>query len=792
MKTVKMQAPNATALGPYLDARTKGIWQLIPLHAPAYVDEKGRKRGKSPKDPKWTKLNYSGFDAAAHMKVGGNVGVRLGKDQLVIDVDPRNFPLIDPNDPEGPRETLLTPGNPLERLYCDAKLDRSRMVVVRSGSGGLHIYLRKPADVAIKDSLPEYPGIEFKSFGRQVVSAGSVHPDTGLHYEWELTEDLELPSLANVEAAPSELMALIARPVSKSSGGSKAGKYDQHEVGEMLDYLNPEDYRDHDKWLAIMQSCHHASAGDAREEFVEWSTRDPEYADQAAIIGQRWDSLHADDPTRELVTYKTLLKAVNEAGGRVPGGADFSEEAGAPSAEEDRKAIESTQGPQEKKRIAAEKKQREENKELLANWVFIADSMQFIRRSDLKRFKIEQFNSMFGEHAKSIVQGNMNLSTHIFKEVTPCKKFESLSYSPGKNPELRPDGEGSTFNLWRSPGIEPRAPTPEECKMFEEHFAYLYPDPVDRGYLKDVCHFLVCHPGLKLNFATVIYGESGGTGKTWVTDMVALCLGERNVSRPNNEEIAGRFNAWQDAKQLAIIEEIYFAEKRKECMNKLKTVITALFIRIEDKGLPVYSIPNEMNLLASTNEANALPMVEDDRRWLVLMSPAKRMEEEEGKRYFGRLFGWRDKDPKDAAAAFMGWLMDHKPGLNPKAPAPLTLGKKVMAEMSMTDVEAQLKEAIESEAFPFKHDLFLFDDALASVRSNYKSNATVAAALQKFGCVKHGRSKNVQKGLDSVPPITLWSVRNHDAWEKAGPAGRARAYIEDMLGQTIQDFNERR
>ncbi|WP_206212416.1 hypothetical protein, partial [Pseudomonas viridiflava] len=35
---------------------------------------------------------------------------------------------------------------------------------------------KKPADVSLMDSLQDYPGIEFKSFGRQVVATGSVHP----------------------------------------------------------------------------------------------------------------------------------------------------------------------------------------------------------------------------------------------------------------------------------------------------------------------------------------------------------------------------------------------------------------------------------------------------------------------------------------------------------------------------------------------------------------------------------------------------------------------------------------
>jgi hypothetical protein len=43
---------------------------------------------------------------------------------------------------------------------------------VRTGGGGLHLYMRNPSDVRVVNELPEYPGVEFKSHGRQVVAGG--------------------------------------------------------------------------------------------------------------------------------------------------------------------------------------------------------------------------------------------------------------------------------------------------------------------------------------------------------------------------------------------------------------------------------------------------------------------------------------------------------------------------------------------------------------------------------------------------------------------------------------------
>src|SRR5262245_17298803 len=64
--------------------------ELIPLNAHDARDQRGRPVGKAPRDAGWRTADYSGFDAAKHLLSGGNVGVRLTADTLVVDVDPRN------------------------------------------------------------------------------------------------------------------------------------------------------------------------------------------------------------------------------------------------------------------------------------------------------------------------------------------------------------------------------------------------------------------------------------------------------------------------------------------------------------------------------------------------------------------------------------------------------------------------------------------------------------------------------------------------------------------------------
>ena len=69
---------------------------------------------------------------------------------------------------------------------------------------------------------------------------------------------------------------------------------------EMTDYLgtiDPRDYRKHAKWFPLMVACH--NAGVDRKVFIDWCTRDPQYAGSAKHIGYRWDSLGKASAKRE-------------------------------------------------------------------------------------------------------------------------------------------------------------------------------------------------------------------------------------------------------------------------------------------------------------------------------------------------------------------------------------------------------------------------------------------------------------------------------------------------------------
>ena len=152
--------------------------------------------GKKPIEEEWETTPVGRHHEKTLLK--GNYGVVLGPRDLVVDVDPRNYRNGD---------------RPLDRLGAAIGGFPRGTYVTRTGAGGLHIFLRKPADISLRNSLPEYPGIEFKAgCGRQVVGPWSIHPETGKPYEpLQGAPD-------SVAAAPQALLDLAKRRAADLDG----------------------------------------------------------------------------------------------------------------------------------------------------------------------------------------------------------------------------------------------------------------------------------------------------------------------------------------------------------------------------------------------------------------------------------------------------------------------------------------------------------------------------------------------------------------------------------------------
>ena len=264
----------------YLES--KSSFDLIPLGQGITA--------KKPIVKQWHVRNFTSYDFDMHIRRGFNVGVRLKTNQLVVDVDPRNF--------KGGIDSL-------QKLSTDIGFDFFSVPYVTTG-GGWHFYFRKAPNVEIRRELKEdYPGIEFKSKGQYVVAAGCIHTSTKKMYSLG-NNGL---SLSQVRNAPKGLMALLEiKP--KPPGIPFEDPIANSKLAELFSVLDAAEHKD--SWQEYLMAAHEATNGEGIEEFIDWSVSDPAYTGHDEIIRKRWESLNGDRAI--MITRATLYNAVIKAG----------------------------------------------------------------------------------------------------------------------------------------------------------------------------------------------------------------------------------------------------------------------------------------------------------------------------------------------------------------------------------------------------------------------------------------------------------------------------------------------
>lgn len=619
------------------------IFTFLPLHR--HLDTitlkggKVKEVGKAPIHLDWTKRQYNSANVRANcIAEKRNMGIRLTEEQMVIDVDPRNG---------GDQGFLM--------LCADLGIDDDEFPRVDTGSGGWHVYMSKPGDVLIRDTLDslDYKGVEFKSKGRQVVAAGSIHPN-GKPYTWSKAHP---PIEDGLPPCPPNLLTMLKRPPRSSVVGG--GQYSQDQIAKMLATLDATKYQDQHKWFSLMQACHHASAGEARSEFVEWSTSDPEFAKDADLIGRRWDSLHAD--RNDGVTFKTLLKEVHKAGGHaaVPrtnvaddfsdtedDDADEGEFEGMPD-EDDDAEIESFKGgkleqPKKKKKKGEDDDgiPYEEPKGWPPETVARLEALnkQYLCLLEGGKFKI-MYQEPDGNNEDRKVWVSVDRTSFetllcnqsVERDMTGLSRNAQSTIPLGeawikwpkrrdvKGVVFRPDspiGEADGWlNLWN--GFET---TPDKNGSWDWMKELLFEVIADgkqeiNDYIINWLAYMIQKPGVPAEACVVMRGGMG-TGKGTFGNQIVKLVGQHAMSIGSSNLLTGRFNShMKDLIFLFSDEATNPYERAAE--GTLRHLITEPFLTIERKGVDVTRVRNILHVLMASNDKWVVPAGKEERRFMV-------------------------------------------------------------------------------------------------------------------------------------------------------------------------------
>lgn len=760
--------------------------------------------GKRPIARSWTtdpNVRLNAVTAYKRVTKGGNVGVVLGANDLVIDVDPRNGGDVS-----------------WDRLKADLNIDAAAYPTVETGSGGLHIYMRLADGIdRLKNDLAAdgYPGVELKSIGRQVVAPGAIHPKTGRPYRTIVDID-PLDDDLGVPLAPKALLELGAKPA-RNAGEILPGKKSPEWLAAALEHLDPIDYRgDHEKWLELMMACHHATGGAAGDEFALWSTGDPMYEDRFEENLRRWDSLNASATGG--VTERTLVKHLLDAGVAHKIEPDFDEVADdfgdydpldepvlpyAISSTKAKRQANARKARQAKAEKGALRKIRQaESMEAYANWVnrtFVYD------RSSGKRVNIDTgehyedqvFETEFGPGwARSGGKGTLINAIKTGKAGLDLRSVMMAAAFPGKE-RLVPIDMGThvdtALNTWYDTTLKPIA---GDHEWFKDEVERLFPgDENQQSILLDYWAARCLDPGRKIRWQLVIESAQG-VGKGQLKTGLTTLFGWRNVGNFGVTQMLDKFNGWMVSSANLFGEEIGFGtwKDAKEAYENMKAPIADDHIAVRPmQRESMVRVPNGTNYIIHRNPGRKFYCPEDDRR-ICYLKPCTEDLNDKGA-HFQRL-AKHYVSPADMAAV-RWWLMNvwakDRQILEEDGNRLAGIGLvRFDDDPPMTESKRHLmRECLRAEnddALDFRGlekalegiELFSANDVLKLVREKALdrfdvSDEQLLAAIRKWlkvaGFVKHKRNTNGQG-------ITLYSPETDSKWVNMGSASREREYLQ--------------
>lgn len=312
------------------------------LHPFDYVDENGYKRGKTPRTSKWSEeptLDLADLERTYRDR--SNIGIRLGEPSRIsgfylhlIDLDVRKPEL------EGEAWGALLAIWPEARNFprvISGSRGASRHIYFLSRQPFRKLKLAKSTtfelvwdDIQKRHVSRNDWEIDLMGTGSQAVIPPSLHPDTGLAYEWEQTLDFSMLDLGIGPIVPVESIeawgARLTQPESDEDDletlfNNSPLNLDDDQIDEILTLI-PNDREEfdsagnlirtgahYDDYIEVGMALHHQYQG-AEDGFVKWV----DWASQASKFDlkharYRWDKSFGD--AKNPVRMATLIQKAN-------------------------------------------------------------------------------------------------------------------------------------------------------------------------------------------------------------------------------------------------------------------------------------------------------------------------------------------------------------------------------------------------------------------------------------------------------------------------------------------------
>jgi hypothetical protein len=282
------------------------------------------------------------------------------------------------------------------------------------------------------------------------------------------------------------------------------------------------------------------------------------------------------------------------------------------------------------------------------------------------------------------------------------RPVEQMTWAPGSPLIIRDklilDGGwiehrgASVFNLYRAPEVH--SGDPAQAAKWLEHVRYVYPAEADH-----VVHWLahrVQRPQEKVNHALVLGGMQG-IGKDTLLEPVKYGVGPWNFAEVSPQQVLGRFNGFLKSVILRVSEARDLGERdRFSFYDHMKSLIAAPpdTLRVDEKNMPEYAIPNCCGVIITTNHKNdGIYLPPDDRRHFVAWSPRQKEDGRFQNGYWQDLWSYYQSGGLRHVTACLSAL--DISNFDPKAPPAKTAAFWSIVDSNRAGEEAELADAID-------------------------------------------------------------------------------------------------
>lgn len=247
------------------------------------------------------------------------------------------------------------------------------------------------------------------------------------------------------------------------------------------------------------------------------------------------------------------------------------------------------------------------------------------------------------------------------------------------------------YNLFRGYKIVPR---PGDCTIFLDYIKSIICSNNQRDYdfLVALISQMFQYPHLKPGIAVVLRGDEG-VGKSFFIEKLCALMSPYYFKTSNPAYVFGDHNAQLKNVIVLHLEEAVWAGSKKD-ESLLKDLITGPEIPINDKFVPVYSVPNHLHLFISGNPEWLVSAGFKARRLFALhVSDAQRTITD----YFSGIDKWFTSG---GAASLMHYFMNYKTDINLRL-VPVTDELIFQKKQGLSGVAEWVMNIAETGVMPF-------------------------------------------------------------------------------------------